>query len=434
MLERFKKHIENKLPFLSKGKILVACSGGLDSVVLAHLCYKLQLEFALAHCNFKLRGDESDGDQQFVEELGKRIDVQVFTRTFDTLGYINKKGGSVQMAARDLRYAWFQELQKNKNFDFLLTAHHADDSLETFLINLSRGAGIDGLSGIPEQNGNIIRPLLPFSRKELLAFAKEQDLQWREDSSNAETKYLRNKIRHEVVPLLKELHPAFLKNFQSTQSHLHQTQVWLEEQIKIIKQKLFIEYDNIIKIKIEELKEIQPITSSLYFLFSEYGFTEIENLKDLLKAPSGKFLASKTHRLVKDRNYLLLSENGEVVSEHHQIGEAQTVVHDPFQMKIETVDTLENPSKNTIYVDKETLNYPLLIRKWQNGDYFYPFGMKRKKKVAKFFKDEKVDILSKEKQWLLCSGDEIVWVIGRRADDRFKVTRETKNILKLTIV
>ncbi len=429
MLEAFSEHINKNFPHLAESKLLIACSGGVDSIVLTHLLYQRKMEFDLAHCNFGLRGAESDSDQAFTEKLGQQLCVKVYVKQFD----LSKQSGSIQLIARDLRYEWFHQLIKEHNYDFLLTAHHTDDSMETFLINLSRGTSIEGLTGIPENSNRTLRPLLPFSKEQILNYAKEQGLHWREDSSNAETKYLRNEIRHEIIPKLKKLHPTFLQNFQNTQEHLQNTQLWVENQIKTIKERLFVKEDNRISISAKELNKIQPLESTLYFLFKNYGFTDTKNLKDLLFAISGKQLVSKTHRLVKNREHLLLEEISEKVIEVFEIRKHEFKIEKPIQIHGYAVNAIEKYSVNTIFVDKETLNYPLLIRKWQNGDYFYPFGMEGKKKVAKFFKDEKIDILSKEKQWLLCSGEKIVWVIGRRADDRFKVTSKTKDIIKFTV-
>ncbi|UJH67498.1 tRNA lysidine(34) synthetase TilS [Allomuricauda sp. SCSIO 65647] len=434
MFKRFKKHIEQNFPYLKGSSILLGCSGGIDSVVLAHLCHELKMDFALAHCNFKLRGTESDDDQQFVENLGERLGRKVFTRAFDTLGYMDTEGGSVQMAARELRYSWFRKLLKSEGYDYLFTAHQADDDLETFLINLSRGTGIVGLKGIPAQNESIVRPLLPFFRNEIFKYADENNIGWREDSSNAETKYLRNKIRHDIVPELKELHPTFLENFQMTQKHLQSSSQLLQVYKKQLHSALFKVRKDRVEIDIEKLEALHPIKDHIHLLFNDFGFTDWSALEDLLNTSSGKEIRSATHRLVKDRKTLLLQKFDEDKAEAYQISETQNHIRTPFAMRIEKVAEVGETAPNMLYVDKETLNYPLLIRKWQKGDYFYPFGMKGKKKVGKFFKDEKIDILAKQKQWLLCSGQEIVWIIGKRADERFKVTGRTKNIIKFTLL
>ena len=401
-------------------------------MVLAHLSAAANLDIALAHCNFNLRGKESDGDEGFIRELANELGVQVYVKSFDTKQYAETHRGSVQMAARELRYQWFDELLKTKGYDYVLTAHHADDSLETFLINLSRGTGIDGLSGIPEVNEKVVRPLLPFSQEEILGYANSENIKWREDSSNASTKYLRNKIRHQIVPILKELHPTFLPNFLNTQNHLHQTNDLAINHLNELKSKLFKPEDGAIKINIEELEQLQPLESYLYGLFKDYGFKEWNDVKDLLTAMSGKQVISKTHLLLKDRDCLFLSEIKNRVSQTYPVYINGTSSESPIKLKLEEVEALHKQGENVVFLDKEKLNFPLVLRNWEKGDYFYPFGMKGKKKLSKFFKDEKMDVISKEKQWLLCSDNEIVWVVGKRADERFKVEDSTQQIIKIT--
>lgn len=434
MLPQFKAHLKTNLPFLEKSSLLVACSGGVDSVVLAHLAVKAGLDVTLAHCNFHLRGSESNGDETFVRNLAKELGVKVKVKSFNTKKFADQNRGSIQMAARELRYEWFDELLETKGFEYLLTAHHADDSLETFLINLSRGTGIDGLSGIPVQNGKVVRPLLHFSQKNILDYAKREKLQWREDSSNTDKKYLRNKIRLEIVPKLKELHPSFQENFKKTQLHLQDTHILVRNHLQEIKSILFADDGDVIRVAIEPLKKLHPIEAYLYGLFKEYGFTEWDDVKGLLGTMSGKEVRSKTHRLLKDREYLLLSEIKSSGDKTYPVHNKKTMLEFPIKLKMEKVGAVEKSDPNAIYLDKEKLNFPLVLRNWQKGDYFYPYGMKGGKKLSKFFKDEKMDVFSKEKQWLLCSNDKIVWVVGRRADKRFKVDKSTQTIIKITFV
>ena len=254
MLNNFQNHINQNLSFLNKSRLLIAISGGLDSVVLTHLCHQLKLNLALAHCNFNLRGDESDGDEEFVLQLAEDLDLEVFIESFETEDYAKTYKLSTQMAARELRYNWFEELAEQLNFDFILTAHHADDNLETFLINLSRGTGLDGLMGIPEVNNKIVRPLLTFSREDIETYAKTNKLTWREDSSNASNKYLRNKLRHDVIPVLKEINPFLLQNFESTQNHLQDSKQIIEDTIvRIQKKAVYVDNDNVIRLSIKKL-------------------------------------------------------------------------------------------------------------------------------------------------------------------------------------
>lgn len=433
MLERFKTHIQNNFPFLKGKRLLLACSGGMDSVVLTHLSVKSGLDISLAHCNFNLRGEESDEDELFVRKLADELNIDVEVKSFNTQEQVKSGKGSVQMVARALRYHWFNELLNDKGFAYVMTAHHTDDSLETFLINLSRGTGLDGLSGIPAQNDKVVRPLLDFSRSEILDYAQKGKIKWRDDSSNQENKYLRNKIRLEIVPQLKELHPTFLENFKQTQAHLYQGSAIIAKHTTEVKISLFKKEGERFVINIERLLKLQPVEAYLYHLFKTYGFTEWNDVKHLLTATSGKEVHSKTHRLLKDRGHLILSKMEPKNKETYLISEENSDVETPVPLKIEEVKSIGETSKNVVFLDKEKLNYPLILRNWEKGDYFYPFGMQGKKKLSKFFKDEKMDVLTKEKQWLLCSGNHIAWVVGKRLDERFKVDDSTSAILKITL-
>lgn len=435
MLKQFAKHIKSQFPFVEESKLLLAVSGGMDSVVLAYLCKKMELHFALAHCNFNLRGLESDSDEEFVIDLAENLDVEVFVESFDCEAYAEENKLSTQVAARELRYNWFEELCNQLGFDYVLTAHHADDNLETFLINLSRGTGLDGLMGIPMINGHIIRPLLPFSRDQILDYAKDQNFHWREDSSNLSSKYLRNRLRHDVIPKLKEINPKFLDNFLSTQEHLEESHIILEDRLDDIYESIIETIsEEAIYFNVEAISNLSNPKAYMYYFFKDYGFTAWDDIVGLLKSQSGKQVFSKTHRLIKDRKTLILTNLNANES-------LQFLVHDienPFQvplgiMHFDAADSVEKSTKNSICVDKELLKLPLVIRKWQEGDYFYPFGMKGKKKLSKFFKDEKLSLPQKENVWLLCSQDKIVWVIGKRQDKRFKVTNRTKKILKISL-
>lgn len=411
----------------------MACSGGLDSVVLAHLCASYNLDFSLAHCNFKLRGEESDKDEDLVRKLGEQLGKEIFVTSFDTHGYMAQHRSNLQIAARELRYNWFSQIMENHHIKTLVTAHHADDSLETFIINLSRGTGIEGLSGIPSLTNTISRPLLQFSRTEIKKYAEANAIHWREDASNENTKYLRNNIRHNIIPKLKELNPHFLENFLKTQEHLGQTQEILHQHITQLKKQLFSKEKMVEKVKVASLLALRPTKTYLFHFFREFGFTQWDDIYGLLSANSGKEVHSNTHRLLKDRDFLLLKPIVHKNTKAFYIEGDQESVSEPIDLKLSHVKAIGETSPNIIYVDKETLKYPLIVRKCQKGDYFYPLGMSGKKKISKFFKDAKMDVFAKENQWLLCSGDNIVWIIGKRADERFKITDKTKEILKIIL-
>lgn len=432
MLQTFKDHIEKNLPFLLESKCLLAISGGLDSLVLAHLCKELNLEVALAHCNFNLRGDESDGDEEFLNELADRWELELFIQHFETETYAEENKLSIQMAARELRYQWLDELALQLNYDHVLTAHHADDALETFLINLSRGTGLDGLKGIPEINGIIVRPFLPFSRNDLLSYAEDKDLKWREDSSNQSTKYLRNKIRKEVIPALNGLDPDFLNRFKKTQDHLKEASELVTDRLDEISDKVIQVKPEGMFFNISVLRNMNSPKAYLYQLLKDFGFTEWDDVEALLEAQSGKMVYAPEYRLLKDRDQLILTKLNDLDPVEIYIPKGLNQIDFPLgNLIIKKTNEFQNNNDNCIYVDSDLLNFPLILRKWQKGDFFYPIGMKGKKKLSKYFKDEKLSLLQKETVWLLVSGNDIVWIMGRRADDRFKVQDGTQNMLKI---
>ena len=433
MLQRLKEHINTNLPFLEGKNLLITCSGGVDSVVLCYLLKSLNYQFSIAHCNFSLRGDESDEDEDFVIEFADKLSIPIFRKTFDTKSFASEMHISTQVAARDLRYEWFDELCLDHSFDYILTAHHLDDDLETFFINLSRGTGIRGLTGIPTVNEKIIRPLMSFSKEEILKFAADKELKWREDSSNTKTDYLRNQIRLEVIPKFKEVNESILSNFKKTSEHLRESGSLIDDYLILIRNLVCSETKEGIMVDIKKLNDLPHTKALLYELLSPYGFTAWEDILDLLEAQSGKIIYSRSYSLLKDRDTLILSKkdlNEDVVEV--TISETEDEVSTPVHLMIEKVKTFEKNNKNTLFIDNEKVTYPLKLRRWKEGDTFYPFGMKGKKKLSKFFKDEKLSLLAKEKIWLLLSDDQIVWVIGIRPDDRFKVDDNTQEIIKIT--
>ena len=429
----FQNQIDSHFPFLKEKKLLLAASGGIDSMVMVHLFQQLDFNIAIAHCNFQLRGIDSFNDQNFIENFADKNNIQIFTTQFDTKGFAEDYKLSTQVAARELRYNWFSELLETEHFDYLLTAHHADDDLETFLINFSRGTGIEGLIGIPAQNKQIVRPLLQFSRTDIENYAKENNIEWREDSSNASDQYLRNKIRHDLVPILKSLNPDMLATFQKTQNYLQQTHAMAEDAAIMVYQQVAQEANDEIHFNIKKLKQLPNFRSYLYQWLREFGFSAWTDIYALADGQSGKMVYSNSYRLLKNRDFLILSpmpisqETAEFA-----INENQKDVNVPIKLSfIEPTDILHE-SNNAIFVDAEKIKYPLLLRKVNEGDHFQPFGMNgQSKKVSKHFKDEKFSAIEKEKTWLLLSDNKIVWIIGNRQDDRFKVTNTTKHIIQI---
>lgn len=435
LLTNFKNHISKTFPALKGKRILIACSGGLDSVVLSRLFKELNYDISLAHCNFSLRGKESDEDENFVILLADKLSIPIFNKKFNTKAYKIKHKLSIQVAARQLRYQWFAEVCAEHSFDYLATAHHLDDDLETFLINLSRGTGLKGLIGIPLINDKIIRPFLNFPRADILQYAKENNCPWREDSSNQTSDYLRNKLRIEVIPRLKEVDHNLLNGFHQTQKYLNDSMALVNDYMTLIKNLVVSETEDGFEIDVLKLQDLPNTNALLYELLAPFGFTAWDDLSDLLTAQSGKQIFSESHRILKNRKSLLLVENNFVRNKAtYTIKESDTGIDIPINLKIERVDKILGYTPSIVYLDVQKLSFPLQLRKWREGDSFYPFGMKGKKKLSKFFKDEKLSLIAKEKTWVLSSGNQIVWIVGMRSDHRFKVENQTKKILKITVL
>lgn len=434
MLEKLQHHLENNLPHLKGKQLLLATSGGIDSMVLVHLFHQLNFNITVAHCNFMLREEESNGDENFVRTTCEALKIPFFIQKFDTNQLASDYKLSIQLAARKLRYEWFAELLLDKKLDYVLTGHHLDDEIETFLINLTRGTGLDGLTGIPSQNGNIIRPLLPFSREEIENYAKDNQITWREDSSNASNKYLRNKLRHDVVPILKDLNPSFMHSFQNTLENLKQTQSLADDASRIVYKKVVQEVENQNIINISELTQLENFEAYLFQWLKPLGFTAWEDIYDLVNTQSGKQVFSNTHVILKDRDKLIVFPKVEKEEkEEYFLNKNQKNLKVPLNISVSKVDNISNTTNYTIFVNEDKIQFPLILRKKQEGDYFFPSGMKGKKKLSKYFKDEKYSLIDKEKQWLLTSNNEIVWVIGKRTDERFLTDETTQNIIKIEI-
>lgn len=426
MFSKFLTHIEKDFSFLKNSRLLVAVSGGLDSMVLLLLLKQWNVDIAVAHCNFGLRGSESDGDEAFVTLYCQNNSIPFFNKQFDT----QLPKHSTQMAARTLRYEWFESLLDKHSFDFLLTAHHADDNLETLLINLTRGAGVAGLSGIPPINNRVVRPLLPFSKKEILDFAQTNNLEWREDNSNQKLDYLRNQIRHQVVPALKNIQPQLLDQVQKSIQFLSDTNEIQQQYFDSLIQQISTQDKFSIRFSIEKIKQLHPLETHLFELFSPYGFASSKELLKFLQAPTGKEIQSLAYRLISDRGEIVLTQLINPSSDFYEVTENE--IQHPIRLSMEEHTGSFQNTPCQVFIDKSSLQFPLLLRKKQSGDFFYPLGMMGKKKISKFFKDEKMSILAKESQWLLCSGDAVVWVVGKRLDSRFVASTDTLNPLKIT--
>ncbi|BAV95273.1 tRNA lysidine(34) synthetase TilS [Ichthyobacterium seriolicida] len=434
MLEEFKSHISKEFPHLFSSKVLLAVSGGVDSMTMMSLFNSLKLNFSVAHCNFQLRGEDSNRDESFVIEESKKIGVSHFTKKFNTAEYSERFRISIQMAARELRYAWFEEIRKRENIDYIITAHHLDDELETFFINLSRGSGIKGLIGIPPRNGRIIRPMLPFTKQDILLFAEINKVCSMEDSTNNTNKYSRNFFRREVIPPIKKYCPNFLSFFSNTLAYLKDTHSIFQQKLSDVKNDILEIEGEITKINIEKLKKTGLASTYLHHILSEYGFSQISDIAESINGISGSVFYSSTHRLLRDREYFILTEISDIDNDNYFINENETILIKPISAVIEITDQIKIlNNKDIAQLDLDKLSFPLILRRWELGDRFIPLGMRSSKKLSKFFKDEKLSILDKENIWVLCSDRDIVWVVGHRISNNYKITSHTHRVYQIEL-
>ena len=410
MFNLFSDHVNSDFDFLKKSKLLVCLSGGVDSMVLIDLLRRSNYDVSVAHCNFKLRGNESDLDEKFVKKYCNDNSIQFFSKSFHT----KLPNHSLQMAARTLRYDWFNELLKNNNKDYILTAHHLDDSLETFIINLSRASGIEGFTGISPVNDKIVRLLTIFSKKQILEYAKNNKIHWREDSTNKKDDYQRNYIRNQIIPLLKKLYPNFLSQSKKTMNFLKNSQLVIDKYIEAVKkEKIVIKNDEIII----EKKFIECNKNDIYNLFKDYDFKNPSEILMLCNSISGKIIESVSHVLLSDRTNLILKKKSK---EYDQVIKVDMKgIDDPIRISMETGDFVSKSNSKSIFISKNDIKFPLYLRKLKKGDLIYPLGMKGKKLISKYFKDEKMSFFDKQNQWLLCNNNEVMWIVGQRADRRY---------------
>ena len=439
MLRKLIRHIEKEELFKRSEKLLVAVSGGLDSVVLLHFLYKMEVNCVVAHCNFKLRDKDSDRDEIFVKDLAEKYNFPVYTIAFETAEYAKEKGISIEMAARDLRYDWFEKIRKESECSYILTAHHADDVIETVLINLTRGTGIHGLTGIKAKINRLVRPLLPFSRDELKAYAIDNQVEYREDYTNAQTDFVRNKIRHQIIPVLREINPSIQKTMYENVARFSDVDLIYNNEIINKRSNLIDQEEDRLLISLDELKKLPAQNSHLFELLKPYGFhsRDVANIIESLNSISGKIFFSDDFQILRDRQYLVLSKKREKESGVFELQENDQV--DVFDKRF-NCQIYERPSDfkfstnpQIACFDADKLSFPLKLRKWQEGDVFRPIGMKGRKKISDYFIDNKFSLTDKENAWLLVSGDDIVWLVGHRMDDRFKITKKTSNIYRIEI-
>ena len=438
-LHKVQLFIENNKLLTPQSRVIVGVSGGVDSVVMLNILSRLGYECVVAHCNFHLRGKESDRDEEFVAKLAEKMGLLYKKTDFDTVSYAKRRKISIEMAARDLRYDWFASLLTNMNAQAIAVAHHADDSIETMLINSVRGSGLRGLYGIDARNGNVVRPLLGCTREEIEIYARKNKLSHVFDSTNASSDYLRNRFRNDILPALAHINPSVKHTFLENMNRMRGAWKIYNQKIQEIKAEICSAHGNQMYINIPKLLEQADVTTVLFELLQPYHFNGkvVEDIVNSLKNTSGARFFSETHCVLKDRNQLIIEEK-EVDSDVEYLIEKQTkFINEPIGMEFRQFaagkDFQVSRQPDKIHIDAEKVIFPLTLRTWRKGDVFYPFGMTGKKKVSDFFIDEKINRFSKEDAWLLVSGKEIVWIAGLRLDNRFRITPETKQILEVSL-
>jgi tRNA(Ile)-lysidine synthase len=428
--------IQKQKHFHKGSQILVAVSGGVDSVVLLHALHACQINCVVAHCNFQLRGDESERDEAFVRELGMQFGFMVCVKKFDTTAYAEANKCSVQVAARELRYAWFAELLQEKNLDFLATAHHQDDNVETVLMQFFKGTGIAGMRGMEEKKDKIIRPLLQVSKQAILLYANEHQLKCVEDSSNASDKYTRNFFRQQIIPAVEKVYPSAMSNAANTIAHLSDVEILYQQQIDTLRKKMIQQNGNDLGIAILKLQQQPAAKTVLYELLKPYGFitAQLNDVLHLMDAETGKAVYSGTHCIFKNRKWLTIAPLQAKEAKQILIEEGNAIVqYGDKQLQLKKMliaDWQLSTANNVAQVDAAKLHWPLILRKYKTGDYLYPFGMKgKKKKLSRMLIDLKVSKSDKENVWVLESDKKIVWVMGYRIDERFCITAKTKEVI-----
>ena len=451
LLEKFKHFIQKEDLFHLQDRLLLAVSGGVDSVVLCELCKQAGYQFAIAHCNFQLRGEESERDEAFVAQLAQQYNVSFYVKKFDTTTFAKANHQSIEAAARNLRYEWFYTFIDNEiiteiggiatpTYDYILTAHHADDNIETVMMNFFRGTGITGLRGILPKQSKTIRPLLFALRQELELFIKENDLHFVTDHTNAENNYTRNYFRNTIIPMVNKSFPEAANNVLKNIKRFKETEILFQQAVQLHKNKLVEQKGEEVHIPILKLLKTVPLSTVLYEIIKAYNFTahQTEEAILLLHSESGKFIKSASHRIIKNRNWLIISPNQTIVADnilieekdHQIIFKNGTIIID--KKTLNDFKLINDPLVAQIDIDQ--IHFPLLLRKWKQGDYFYPLGMQKKKKISRFFTDQKLSITQKENTWVIEMDKKIIWIVGMRIDDRFKITHATKNICCINLL
>lgn len=436
MIEKVRSYIKENRLLKPDDRVIVGLSGGMDSMTLIDVLLSLGYNCMAVHCNFHLRGEESERDAAFVEQWCESAKVGLVSVDFDTYRYAAEHKISIEMAARELRYKWFEDIRKEHHADAIAVAHHRDDLAETVLLNLIRGTGIRGLSGISPKNNFIVRPLLGVSRDEIEAYVDERKLPFIFDSSNSDDAFVRNFLRLNVIPLLEKINPSVKNSIYRTAQHVGEARKIYDFYVENQKKAIFT--DN--RIDIDKLKTTLSPATMLFEILSPFGFNAsvIEDICQCLDSIPGKVFYSNDYRLIKDRKDLILDKiSDENFSQReYAIDKVSQEITDPIRLKISFLsgNITINKDARFLYADADKLSFPLTLRKWQPGDWFIPFGMKGRKKLSDFFTDRKFSLPDKENAWVLTSDEDIVWVVGERSDDRFKITESTENVLVMEFI
>jgi tRNA(Ile)-lysidine synthase len=436
MKEEFLKFLVSSCGCSTANKYLLAVSGGIDSVVMAHLFQSAGIQFSIAHCNFQLREKDSEADEEFVKALAGKFNVPFFAKKFDTTHYSDELGISIQMAARDLRYNWFYEIALENNLDYIVIGHNKNDIIETVLMNFTRGTGIRGLMGIKPVNNKIIRPLLFATRQLIQQYAENNNLKWREDASNAEIKYQRNKIRHTIIPAFESINPSFIQNAQDTIKRIEQSGKLLDFIVKQIKDVVWNEFPDRILINLEKLREYPANDIILHELLKDFGISQLSGamVTNIMESDTGKQFHTRTHTFSHDRKFLIICPKKTVIETTEIAIDAETILLNyPIRLYFSTVEKYDGfripVDKNIAVLDFDKILFPLFLRRWKTGDRFYPLGLNGSKKVSDFLINIKLPLPDKKYIWIIESAGEIVWLVNLRIDDRYKVTEGTRKIL-----
>lgn len=440
MIEEFRKYIADNNLFTADEKVLLGVSGGIDSMVMVHLFLRCGYEFGIAHCNFSLRGEESDEDEVFTGMFAEQHAIPFYANRFDTASFSSARGISIQMAARELRYTWFEEIRKNNGYSLIALAHNLNDNIETFIINLTRGTGIAGFAGIRPRSDRLVRPLLFATRNDIKEYCDKYEIKYREDSSNADTKYVRNRIRHLVVPVLKEINPSFEHTIEETIARSAEISEIYTRHIASIRKGILEETPQGLSVRISDITRLSPLNTMVFELFREFGLTRpmIPEFIKLTSGRSGSRLLTASHRFIRNRDEILISSILPVAETNILFGSAEEF----SQSGIPALFSVEKcgegfvlpEDKYSTCVSLDKLRFPVTIRNWRPGDLFYPLGMNKKKKLSDFFIDNKYSLPEKEAALIMESEGKIACILGIRTDNRFRITKSTRKCLVVRVM